>query len=525
MDALAPEVLLAILGAAVTVYSLLPAGRRLQLHLRMRRLDWMVLLLSIVLVHYILFYPILAALGFALPLGPCRWGFTPALASYSVLLGAGLFVGTRAYFARLSRRRLPVFSRLLESLRFDGRYSELFVLLESNLEELGQAYGTDYPLARLRRRLAPTTGDLLLAAHKGENVSAPGRLRRWVAARLPTYVEAADQARDLVRRLLLSRELAERLASTRPYLALDLFGQPFRELDDFQDLWFAALLSNPNSVLHFEVQNNQNLASGSRYYIPNENRILRFCFGNAEVAKDRAVYRSFGEYILHDLQVRRGDPNDRYNRPMGNFRESECWGSGAFVSLRLFGIMVPEALHQGITWHMWLYYLPHIVDGILENLSPAESADPLAEWPTPYHFFLYEVVSMLRDWIEMAEEVPIDQENARLDEPRLFHDNASIPKSAVLALGTVMSKVLHSDRLSTRFKDYLFEMPLSTALDMVKANKRPEFGRLLLASVAQAGPHLRDDAAHRTVVADAFARQDHFLRFELKDDWAAAFPS
>jgi len=100
---MAPEALATLFGLAAAVYALLPSERRLDLRLRLHTVDWLVLGTAILLVHYILFFPVLAAVGVAPHLGPWRWGFTTASASYLTLLGATFFVATRAFRATLTR--------------------------------------------------------------------------------------------------------------------------------------------------------------------------------------------------------------------------------------------------------------------------------------------------------------------------------------------------------------------------------------------------------------------------------------
>ena len=79
------EGILTVIGLIVAVYTFLPIERRLNLRLRIRRLDIIVIAAAFALVHYIKFFPVFAALGVP-SLGPWRWGFDPDIASYLVLL-------------------------------------------------------------------------------------------------------------------------------------------------------------------------------------------------------------------------------------------------------------------------------------------------------------------------------------------------------------------------------------------------------------------------------------------------------
>lgn len=254
MDTLAPEVLLAVLTAAVGIYVLLPEHRRLHLKLRMHRLDWVMLISSFLLVHYILFFPVLESVGLTVDLGNWRWGFTPALTSYLILGGAIAFVAVRTMRSKLSPSRIPALGRLLDELRYEERYSELFFVLEENLSGLAKAYQTNYWPVAIRRRLAPTVAEMHLSGLRQEEpLRLPPKSVRKLVGLLPTFSASQAGATDIVRRLMLSEEFAERVASTKPYLGVELLSQPFREREDFQDLWFQALLDNLRSVLYFEI--------------------------------------------------------------------------------------------------------------------------------------------------------------------------------------------------------------------------------------------------------------------------------
>jgi hypothetical protein len=519
VDYLAPEVLLAVLTAAVGIYVLLPEHRRLRFQLRMHLLDWVVLISSVAMVHYILFLPVVESLGLAFDLGPWRWGFTPALASYAILGGAVAFVAVRTGRSRLARRRIGAFGRLMDELRYEDRYAELFFVLEGSLSDLRKAYHGDYLLVKLRRRWSPTDSEVYLSALRGESPSPPPAFVRKLARILPSYEATADQARDVVRRLLLTESFAERVATTKPYVGLTVLNQPFVERSDFQDLWFRALLDDTRSVLYFEISNNDNLSGLHRYYIRPENKIISFFFGDCEVAEHMAVYRSFGNYAQQDLDRRWAESTDRYNQPFGGFAEEEASKSALYASLRLFDIMVSESFYQGIRWHMWLYYLPGLADRILRNMDPVPQVDLTLEWPTPYHFFLYEAVSMLRHWVEIVEAAPKEQENAVLSAVDVRHDNANIPKSAALALGSIIGKVLEDSRLNWRFKEYLFEIGLRSARDLLEKGIRPEYGRLLLLSLARSGVRSKNERTYLELADRAFEGADHVLRFRLEDEW------
>src|SRR4051812_40260104 len=98
---MSPEALLTFFGLLVAAYSILPTERRLDLRVRLGTIDWMIVISAILIVHYILLFPVLDALHIAPHLGTWRFGFEPDTASYLVLAGAGVLVGVRGKTSKL----------------------------------------------------------------------------------------------------------------------------------------------------------------------------------------------------------------------------------------------------------------------------------------------------------------------------------------------------------------------------------------------------------------------------------------
>src|SRR3954471_2465356 len=107
-----PEGLLTFFGLIAAAYALIPPERKLQIRTRLSALDWVILGTALLVVHYITFFPVLDHLGVAPHLGPWRYGFTPDLASYMVLLAGGAVVAIRGATGRVKRTRLPEFQQL-----------------------------------------------------------------------------------------------------------------------------------------------------------------------------------------------------------------------------------------------------------------------------------------------------------------------------------------------------------------------------------------------------------------------------
>ena len=257
----------------------------------------------------------------------------------------------------------------------------------------------------------------------------------------------------------------------RPYFGLRILALDIDERYEFSGEYFRELITDRTSVLYWEVRNNQNYSSGirHRYDIPEANRLLWFLFYDAHVAEGLGVWQPIGEQMIVELDcLHLSTDDDHYNGPLDDYHERGQWKCPLFVGIRFFDIMVSEAIDQNIQWHMWLYYFTHITDGICRNyrLDP-QKVNPDAEFPTPYSFLLYEMISTLRNWILTVRELPAGQENAVLEATSLSHENGNPIKSSILALGECLRTILMTENVPPRFKRYVGSIVLNLYLEFV----------------------------------------------------------
>ena len=458
--------LLALAGLVVAIYALLPEYRRLDLKLRMTRLDWAVAVSALALVHYLQFYEAMQSLGLTPSLGLRRWGVYPSNASYLVVAAASAFLWLRMRYSRLSRRQLPRLERLVEELLWQGRYAELISLLKRYL------------------------------------------LR--IASRFPDE----QCSREIMRATLTRPEFVRAVARTEPYFVLLVLPLNLQEIPDFVNIYFSESLSTPSSAFCSEIRNNQDLLSGDRYAVPSSNRILYHLLSKAHVARDLAVYRPIGETVIRELQVlrHRGSP-DPHLRPVGLWSEDEfCdsqWESPVFVGIRFFDIMVAEAMYQDVDWHMWLYYFPDFTREILVNYSEdGDGIDPLAEWPTRYSYLLYQIVRTHRNWIRSVSELPEGNRHKSIRTPRLDHENDNIPKSAVLSLAQCLEMIGESAAVGEALKRYLFEIPLRLYFELRRQEAAGLLAECLLNGISQSGSSEGPSSRYQDCVQGAFSALD-----------------
>lgn len=481
------EMLVTAFSLAIAAYALVSPERRLDLRIRLGLADWTVIVLGVLGVHYLFFAPALRKVGLVPNVDASNWGLTRDSLAYLVLALTTVFALVRIATARLRRRGAGSFQRLTSRLLHARKYPELAYLLERHLPQLVRIQENRYLAPRLRKALAPGPSLPLMLGLTAERKPRPWHRAGSALARvLPEYEGTQTTAELALNQILLSDHFVVDLARSHPYLGLEVLETSLPQVEEFQTKWLKALLDDRDSILYFEIKQNQWLASSGRYQYPATNRLLHHYFADVHTAERLGVWKPLGDYMIDrlDLRFREGPADDRLNQDLGDFADDGRWRNSECAVLSLFEYMVSEALFQNIPWHMWLYYLPHFADSIERNLQPGPGVDVNGEWPTPYHYLLYCMVSMLRDWIEATRWVPAGQENIVLESTVFSHENDNIPKSAILAFSEVIGTILKSEKLCSRFQAYILEISLGVVEDL-RGHDLDEYARLMIEAIAR----------------------------------------
>lgn len=534
------ELLITVLTLGAAIYALVPRARQLDLQLRLGLLEWAIAILASTCVLYLQFNDFFSARGLVFHR---QWptGITPQNSIYIVLIGAAVFLATRVRFTRLSRGKIKKFRKLIEELYWAGSYGELFTLLQDHVVGLFRISRSEFVWSRLREKLRPFGWEMLTQADldrvrdeitrldqqpaKDRGLHTRGLeiwnsiklgMRRAAFNLLPEYDAAQRDAQELANTILLSPRLVQALVRTRPYLGLDIIRE-WEGAFDFVSLYLKELLRDHTSVLFQEIAKNQNINLTHRYILPESNPILHFLFSDAKHAKDLRVYKPVGDYAIAYLdELARNSGDDPYNWALGDFQESGAWSSSLFIAIRFFDIMVQEALHQGIEWHMWLYYMPPIVERIVRNYRLDDPlADPDSEWPIRYNLLLWEIFSCLRNWIESIEDLPLDQANVKLKSTRADHENGNIPKSSILALCECTRCVLESDNLTERTKRDLTNWVINLYFDLRSHSQLEGHAAVLRQALSQGGTYRRrHDEKYRHTLMMIFQKErgEYFIK-------------
>ena len=493
--------LITVASLFIAVYAILPRVRRLEISLRFGMFGWMVVLASFVAILYLQFYQTFHTLGLTHGLNLSRWSITTSNASFIVLLCMVLALYTYLRVKGLSRSNVTKFREFVFELSRERRYSELFSLIERHLNKIERIYYGNFIGSRLRDYFEKNSNEfstpLFLADSADERNKSKSsfilnradklkrNIYRQLAAYLPSYERKKEVAKEIIHEVLVNRNTVNAIASIRPYFALQILEKNFYENSEFVDIYLKYLAEDTKSVLYHEIRNNQNLKLRYEYELPKRNRLLNFLFEDCRVAERYGPYKPIGEFVITELDKLYAQATpDLYNEPIGAFQEDGQWESELLVGIRFFDIMVTSALYQNIKWHMWLYYYPCFVERIVRNLSPNEKlSDPHDEWPTKYHYALYEITSCLCKWVSSVDHIPLNQENVVLGTTSADHENGNIPKSSMLALGQITEHILTSVIITDICKQYIMDIVYQGYFDLRQVDKTRTHAEALINAI------------------------------------------
>lgn len=509
--------LLTILGVIAAVWTLISPASKLRLRFCMAWWDWVIGGIIFLIIHYLVFAPILEKLGFYYSMGPWKWGFDSSSAVYLLLLTVAFYFFWRTRFPMLVRGRIRVFRELIENLHLTKRYDELVLLVEPQLPKLILLTKQQSLIAGWVDRLDPPSINMA-ALLRGEATRARSAWRqRWSNAlqSLKSWSLARDdactQAHEVLLNLVTSPELTAHLAVAHPHFCLQLLESDEAIRSDFIENYMDALLDAPGSRLYVELKNNQNLNGGKRLYLPKNNRLLHFFFFDAAAAIKNGLDRAIGEAVCRRLDADR-KLAEKLNESLGSYYEVGRFRCPINSGITLFEIMVHEGIHQGLQNHMWLHYFRHFAEKILKQMPMPPDIEAYQEWPTPFHYLLYRLVSVASDWAEQCAyidyaEIPEARRNAD------GFDRHFISKEATKALGSMLLDIIPSEKITASFKTYLLEVAIRSHNKLQGNRELLDVAFSFRTSVIR-GADLPTKTSYRVELWNVFNRMDQRMRCE-----------
>ena len=439
---------------------------------------------------------------------------------------------------RLWANDIPTLQRLVDELIYEQKYAELTKVIDPHLRLVVRVAERQFwgaraydALARLNPHRSPL--ELLMEMAKRDSdapeppdnkvLNAIRSFVAWLGRRLPDARKVDQAAKEILRVLLLTPEFVKFVAVYRTTFGVRLLAAPVSDVHGFCDMYFVNLISNPASTLYQEIRNNQNLRGRNNYDYPEENKLLHFLFSDANQAKRLSVWKPVGEWLIAYLRPRlNNDYIESLNFSSDGFQNEEAWKDPAYVVIWFFDLMVSAAEHQGIEWHMWLYYFPHFAESFVDIYDETgPDVDPMGEFPTRLSYVIYEMFNVMKNWILAVEDLPDNSPHLRLESERASHDNGNIPKSAILALSECLSTVLRADKIGDGFKQTIFSVVVATIDRLPTQGSRSGFRRVLITALMQEGSGLGGTGDYLGQIRSRFLRLDHILRGRLTDFAAA----
>ncbi len=182
----------------------------------------------------------------------------------------------------------------------------------------------------------------------------------------------------------------------------------------------------------------------------------------------------------------------------------------SFAGVRFFDIMIREALFKGVEWHMWLYYMPPVVERICRNY---ELCDPMVdeskEFPIKYSFLLYQIFANMRDWVLALEHVPENQPNVVLRSSTSQNENNNIPKSSLIALCDSAYFVSTSQRVGGRLQRTLINMMFELYFDIRSWSKHTGYAEAFLSILRDCGRYREHHEHYRHALLVIFSHEKH----------------
>lgn len=215
--------------------------------------------------------------------------------------------------------------------------------------------------------------------------------------------ETAERPSEYTNTLLLDSEFSKHYPDVATELGLrilrddSLDGRPRKKV---VHRYLRELLKAENSLLYRDLEQNTGGDGLYRYKLEEQNRLVYALFSDFDRAVELDVYKPIGDKTREIIREQRRAEIDTYNDQRltnTDISDEYVFSDPVFVGIQYFDVLVKEAFHQKVDWHVWLSYYEWFTREICRNYEITEYSDPDAEWPNDYSRFLYEMTSNMRD--------------------------------------------------------------------------------------------------------------------------------
>jgi hypothetical protein len=484
------DLLITVLSLLAAVYAIMPRVMQLSLAVKVTFPVKLSLTLALLVTLYLSYYKFFERHGCAVSSDKWPPGLDPEKAAPLVLLVAIIILVAHQRYGSFAPRQIHKFAELAQDLLWMGSMADLVALIDKNVDGFFDILNQNYWQRRLRDWLVPPVsfetmvGRLEKTSRKEPNLLFP-RARRQLVRILPDYSEEQIAAAELANTVLLSDTFITALASMRPYLAVTILqsSKSRFEREKFLERYIKALTNNSISIFYAELAASEAI-SEERWAISSNSRLLRYFFDDIKVAEKLAIWRPIGNIAVRHIKDLKANPEkDPYNSALWDFDGPEGRRTLIPTVMHFFDIMVREAFAQGLTFHMWLFYIQYIVEAMVENYCPRGDIDQEAEFPVRYSRLIYDAFSILEHWIALVEYAPLDQPNAVFNGDQI--DLSNIPKSSIVALSRCLFATTMALHLEEKFKALLAKKVFHLYFRLCDVPGRKDYANALILSLVE----------------------------------------
>lgn len=579
------------LASIVAVYSILPRQRQLRVRYNLwtkPRFAYILIAFLVILGSYWLsiYLESLEAASVPISYGVGSVEVTPLLVEslqlVAVLGIVGLFFGVFLKSSVRVKNEEKIVS-ILRDLNNRGDYSTLVNLLQNHYRPL-----VHHPEEPQRQ---PSLAEVYARELREEVEDEPDSLRerviRWYRTQyyvqLVNYwlMDTAPEASSYTETLFLDPEFSAQYPVIDPDLGVKLIRDD--SLEGFQrrnavHRYLRTLVKTENSLLYRDLQNNTSTDGMYRYKIEEDNRLIHALFSDMDRVEDLDIYKPVGDAVRDIIVDQRRQEFDEYNdQRLTDTRISDdhIFRDPVFIGIQFFDVLVKEAFHQKVSWHVWLSYYETYTREICRNYEITEYSDPDASVPNDYSRLLNEMVGNMCDWMRMMQaevvsrtsdteacDVPLhvpeeattsaartptdkdkssdssetactEDETGDTDGIEKFltirgsytgRDSASIPKMTGIILVSCNEEILTTSEIPDRFKRDITERILLTGVELRNHGEGSlpwEYSELLLANLEERLTGRRANPQYAEQLQDVYAdiRDELFIEEDVGVDF------
>tara|TARA_R110002020_G_scaffold298211_1_gene514015 strand:+ start:9819 stop:11432 length:1614 start_codon:yes stop_codon:yes gene_type:complete len=520
---------LTFLGLAAAVFAIIPPVARLRIRLQLIP-QAILAAVAMALALYFEFFqfvalpclPAFQAICNSLII-PDGSSFKPEMAAFLVVLVWMLLACLVAICLPPSQRSVRAMADLVEQLFHQQRYGEAVDFVLPHVRFLERAQNRKLWNQKLKDRLLgkriPDIEEWLSQPDRPERNPRWRTSIRLIAPCVPAGAYAQEHAERILNSLYLSRQFMDYAALQRPSVTAVLLTLDADQRFDFSNRLLASLASSPGSRLYEELERNAKYDGLGDNLVVGHNFILRAYFLDARVAETLAAWKPVGDLVIDYIRSDDAAVRAKLNGKSDGF-DQRRWRDPVALAIAYFDLMIRSAFSQNVENFMWLAYLDHFVDELVEIYdATGPDIDQSDEFPTWNAHLIYECINTLGHWVQFTRDAPAGSVH-RSFPASLHQGSASIPANAARSLGTCLYHILRSDRVGDTFAQYMVECVLRDIRYLVQSGDEI-VRKFLIRSIVTGGG--RDNAHdYGARLAHLLSGIDYILLKDVQDFLTAA---